>query len=106
MTLSAWQFDDLQMFGSDVIVAYPPWDFQNYSDAGTLKGADPHYSVMTLDDIKALRVGELARATGANAPVDRIGLDGKARRLPKKPSTQEEYQEPGIEETGDQDDAP
>jgi N6-adenosine-specific RNA methylase IME4 len=62
MTLSAWQFDDLQMFGSDVVVADPPWDFQNYSDAGTLKGADPHYSVMTLDAIKALRVGELARS--------------------------------------------
>jgi N6-adenosine-specific RNA methylase IME4 len=62
MTVSAWQFGDLQTFGYDVIIADPPWDFQNYSDAGTLKGADPHYQVMTLAAIKALRVGELARS--------------------------------------------
>jgi N6-adenosine-specific RNA methylase IME4 len=61
MTLSAWQFGGLQMFGFDLIVADPPWDFENYSDAGTRKGADPHYSVMKLDSIKSLRVGELAR---------------------------------------------
>lgn len=62
MTLSAWQFGDLQMFGSDVIVADPAWDFQNYSDASTLKGADLHHEIMTLDAIKALRVGERARS--------------------------------------------
>jgi N6-adenosine-specific RNA methylase IME4 len=56
-----WQFGSLRMFGYDVIVADPPWDFENYSDAGTVKGADPHYSVMSLADIKALRVGDLAR---------------------------------------------
>ena len=61
MTVSSWQFDHLPMFGLSVIVADPPWDFQNYSDAGTLKGADAHYDVMSLSDIKALRVGELAR---------------------------------------------
>jgi len=56
-----WQFGPLAMFGYTVIVADPPWDFENYSDAGTLKGADPHYSVMQLAQIKALRVGDLAR---------------------------------------------
>jgi len=61
MTLSAWQFGSLSMFAFDVIVADPPWDFENYSAAGTLKGPDPHYDVMALDTIKALRVGELAR---------------------------------------------
>jgi N6-adenosine-specific RNA methylase IME4 len=61
MTVPAWQFGDPQMFGFDVIIADPPWDFKNYSDAGTLKGADPHYDVMTLDAIKALRVLDLAR---------------------------------------------
>jgi N6-adenosine-specific RNA methylase IME4 len=44
-----------------VIVADPPWDFENYSDAGTAKGADPHYAVMPLDAITALPVGQLAR---------------------------------------------
>jgi len=59
--VTEWQFGTLTMFGYDTIVADPAWDFQNYSAAGTLKGADPHYAVMTLDAIKALRVGELAR---------------------------------------------
>jgi N6-adenosine-specific RNA methylase IME4 len=59
--MAAWQFGTLAMFGYDVIVADPPWDFENYSDAGTKKGADPHYSVMPLEAIKALPVHELAR---------------------------------------------
>lgn len=58
--IAEWQFGSLRMFSHDLIVADPPWDFENYSDAGTKKGADPHYKVMTLDAIKALRVGELA----------------------------------------------
>ena len=59
--MAAWQFGTLAMFAHDVIVADPPWDFENYSDAGTKKGADPHYSVMALKEIKALPVHELAR---------------------------------------------
>ena len=57
--MGTWQFGELSMFGYGV--ADPPWDFENYSGAGTLKGPDPHYDVMTLDAIKALRVGDLAR---------------------------------------------
>ena len=56
----AWQFGTLAMFGYDVMVADPPWDFENYSDAGTKKGADPHYNVTRLEAIKALPVHELA----------------------------------------------
>jgi hypothetical protein len=59
--MAAWQFGALSMFGYDVFVADPPWDFENYSDAGTKKGADPHYGVMALKDIKALPLHELAR---------------------------------------------
>jgi N6-adenosine-specific RNA methylase IME4 len=44
-----------------VIVVDPPWDFVNYTNAGTRKGAVPHYDVMALTDIKALPVGRLAR---------------------------------------------
>jgi N6-adenosine-specific RNA methylase IME4 len=58
--MATWQFGKLAMFGYDVIVADPPWDLKNYSDAGTEKGADPHYNVMPLDAIKALPVHELA----------------------------------------------
>jgi len=30
MTISTWSFGDLPIFGFDVIVADPPWDFQNF----------------------------------------------------------------------------
>jgi N6-adenosine-specific RNA methylase IME4 len=59
--VAPWQFGTLAMFGYDLIVADPPWDFENYSNAGTKKGADPHYGVMALKEIKALPVHELAR---------------------------------------------
>lgn len=44
-----------------MILADCPWDFQNYSDLGTAKGADPHYKVQPLDWIKSLPVSQLAR---------------------------------------------
>jgi hypothetical protein len=51
-------------------VADPPWDFENYSEAGSAKGADPHYEVMPLDAIIALPVGQLARGDLAAAAQD------------------------------------
>jgi len=60
--VSAWPFGSLRMFSFDVIVVDPPWDFENYSKAGTKKGADPHYQVMSLAEIKALPIGHLGRA--------------------------------------------
>ena len=73
-------FAPLRMFGYDVIEADPPWDFANYSEKGTGKGADPHYSVMDLDAIKALPVGHLARRDAvlllwATIPMLPQGLD-------------------------------
>lgn len=59
--IAAWQFGHLSTFGYDVIVADPPWDFENYSDKGTKKGADAHYRVMPLAEIKTLRVADLAK---------------------------------------------
>lgn len=56
-----WPFAPLDLLAYEVIVADPPWDFENYSSAGTKKGADPHYAVMPLDGIKALPVHQLAR---------------------------------------------
>jgi N6-adenosine-specific RNA methylase IME4 len=56
-----WRFGDLPIFGHSVVVVDPAWDFVNYSDKGTAKGADPHYQTMPLDEIKGLRIGELAR---------------------------------------------
>lgn len=58
---SPWQFGSLAMFGYDLIVADPPWDFGLYSEAGQAKSAKAHYTTMSLADIMALRVGDLAR---------------------------------------------
>lgn len=58
---SDWPFGDFPMFGYDVIVADPPWDFALYSKAGEAKSAKAHYATMPLDAIAALRVGDLAR---------------------------------------------
>jgi len=73
---TTWPFGTLRPFSYDVMVVDPPWDFVNRSPAGTRKGADPHYDVMALADIKALPVGDLARpdaivllwSTGAMLP--------------------------------------
>ena len=59
--MTEWPFEKLPMFGFDVIVADPPWRFNNYSAKGHLKGAAHHYDTMSLDDIKRLPVSHLAR---------------------------------------------
>ncbi|WP_213287551.1 MT-A70 family methyltransferase [Bradyrhizobium sp. sGM-13] len=56
----SWPFGPLRMFGYDVIVADPPWLFDLYSKAGEEKSAAAHYELMTLHDIKALPVSQLA----------------------------------------------
>ena len=63
MSGASWQFGDMQMFGHDLIVADPPWQFDLYNqETGARKGASHHYETMSLEEIKALRVGDLARA--------------------------------------------
>lgn len=59
--ISEWRFGGLRMFGYDVIAIDPAWDFKLYSDAGAKKSAKRHYKTMTLEEIKALPVGELAQ---------------------------------------------
>jgi N6-adenosine-specific RNA methylase IME4 len=55
-----WPFGEMQMFGYDVIDADPPWAFERWSDKNQSKGAADQYDLMTLDQIKALPVGQLA----------------------------------------------
>jgi len=44
-----------------VILADPPWKMKNKKTGGSMKsGADNQYSTMTLDDLKALPVSEIA----------------------------------------------
>ncbi len=44
----------------DLIMADPPWNYENYSSAGEKKSPKAHYDCMSLDDIKAIPVGHLA----------------------------------------------
>jgi N6-adenosine-specific RNA methylase IME4 len=60
--MSAWPFGHLQMFGYDVIVIDPPWNYQLRSEKGQAKSAHAHYQCRDLAWIKALPVGQLARA--------------------------------------------
>lgn len=43
-----------------VIYADPPWAYRAWSEKGKGRSAESHYSTMSLADIKALPVGELA----------------------------------------------
>ena len=43
-----------------IIYADPPWEYKVYSDKGKGKSAERHYPTMTLKEICALPVGELA----------------------------------------------
>lgn len=44
----------------NVIYADPPWAYRVWSQKGQGRSAESHYSTMSLEDIKALPVGELA----------------------------------------------
>src|SRR5215204_3097561 len=43
-----------------VIYADPPWTFSTYSKKGKGRSAEAHYDCLSLDEIKALPVGEWA----------------------------------------------
>lgn len=56
-----WPFGAMPMFGYDVIDADPPWFFELYDVVtGGKKSAHAQYECMSLDEIKALPVGQLA----------------------------------------------
>ncbi len=44
----------------NVIYADPPWQYKTYSKKGQGRSAESHYPTMSIADIKALPVGELA----------------------------------------------
>jgi N6-adenosine-specific RNA methylase IME4 len=78
---SPWVFDPLERGAFSCIVADPPWRFTTYSPKGKeKKSAERHYDTMTLDEIKALPVAELATPDAAlflwaTAPMLREALD-------------------------------
>lgn len=52
-----WPFGDLRMFGYRALLIDPPWDF----DGGGDRNARNHYPCMSVDEIAALPVGQLAQ---------------------------------------------
>lgn len=55
-----WPFGDLAPQAFDLIMADPPWRFQNWSAAGEGKNAVAHYACMGIAEIRALPVMDLA----------------------------------------------
>jgi N6-adenosine-specific RNA methylase IME4 len=55
-----WQFGHLQPLAYDMMMVDPPWKYKNWSAKGELKNASQHYPCMTLEELKQMRVGELA----------------------------------------------
>ncbi|WP_371432912.1 MT-A70 family methyltransferase [Novosphingobium sp.] len=55
-----WPFGNLRMFGYGALLIDPPWRFSNYSAKGEAKNPVAHYSCMTLADLKAMPVNQLA----------------------------------------------
>jgi N6-adenosine-specific RNA methylase IME4 len=63
--MTAWPFGDLRPFAYPVILADPPWPFENYSAKGEGRNPNRHYETMSIDQIKALPVGHLAADNAA-----------------------------------------
>lgn len=58
--MSDWPFGDLRPLSYDLLMADPPWSFENWSDKGEAKNAKAKYECMPIERIKALPVGHLA----------------------------------------------
>jgi len=56
-----WPFGELRPLSYDLIMADPPWSFQFWSAKGEEKSAQAQYACMSIEDIKALPVSQLAR---------------------------------------------
>lgn len=57
----SWPFGALKTFGYDLIMADPPWPYKLRSERGEAKSYAAHYGAMEIEQIAAMRVGELAR---------------------------------------------
>jgi len=58
--MTPWPFDTLHMMKYGAILADPPWAYAMRSAKGHAKSPEAHYATMSLADIKALPVGQLA----------------------------------------------
>lgn len=55
------KFSEIPLFKYDFIMADPPWLYRNWSEKGEHKNASAKYDCMPIEEVKALRVGELAQ---------------------------------------------
>jgi N6-adenosine-specific RNA methylase IME4 len=55
-----WPFSPLVPLAYSMLMIDPPWSFKLYSAKGEKKSAQAHYRCMTVNDIAALPVGQLA----------------------------------------------
>ncbi len=60
---AGWAFPGLEPQAYGYIMCDPPWHFVLRSEAGAKKSAQAQYETMTIADIAALPVGDLARET-------------------------------------------
>ena len=59
--LQNWPFNGLDPLSYGFIMADPPWRFNCYSEEGEEKSPQAHYKTMTLEEIAALPVADLAK---------------------------------------------
>lgn len=59
-----WPLAPLAIGSYSVAMVDPPWTFKAYSQKGLEKSPQAHYDVMSLDDIKAMPIAELAHRDG------------------------------------------
>lgn len=57
---ATWPFEGLTPLKYGAILADCPWPYEMYSEKGYGKSPEAHYDTMSIDDIKALPVGQLA----------------------------------------------
>jgi N6-adenosine-specific RNA methylase IME4 len=54
------RFQDIPYLRYRVLYADPPWSFDAYSSEGKKKSADRHYDTMSLDEIEAFKMSDIA----------------------------------------------
>lgn len=55
---------NLPLFAYDIVMADPPWPFRVYSEKGKSKSPEAQYQTMTMEEIGALRIGDLMKPSG------------------------------------------
>jgi N6-adenosine-specific RNA methylase IME4 len=58
-------FDDIPRGAARTLLVDPPWSFRRFSTAACAKSPDAHYPCMTIDELAALPVADLADKRGA-----------------------------------------